>query len=66
MYGAMGLAAWPTGMLVRATATLMHATMTGVAALGWLRITTGGRLAGGLARIGLAVVGQITRIGSPD
>lgn len=57
--GAFGLAAWPVSMTVRAVATLMHATMTGLAGLGWHAWLVEGRTSAGVARLGLAVAGHM-------
>jgi len=53
LFGALGLdaGAWLTSMLARACATLMHATMTGLAGLGW-------RARGGWRLVALAIVGH--------
>ncbi len=57
--GAMSITAWPPAMLLRASATLMHATMTGVAAVGWYRAVSEGRWRRGLATLALAVLGHM-------
>ncbi len=59
-FGAYDLTAstWPAVILVRAVATVMHATMTGLAALGWYALRSEGRLLTGPVLIGLAVAGH--------
>jgi hypothetical protein len=59
MIGALTLTpgAWAVAVLVRATATLLHTTMTGLAGLGWFAATTGRRLTG-LVSFGAAVAGH--------
>jgi hypothetical protein len=51
-------AGWPIGMLVRALATLMHATMTGLAGLGWHALLVERRPLAGVTRLGLAFAGH--------
>jgi hypothetical protein len=56
--GATGVAAWPATMVLRSAATMMHATMTGLSALGWHSLVAQGAHRRGLAAIGLAIVGH--------
>jgi hypothetical protein len=56
--GAMGLPAWPMTMVVRASATVMHATMTGIASLGLYAIIVEARWRRGIIGLGLAVLGH--------
>jgi len=59
-FSALDLSAadWPAAVLVRALATLMHASMTGLAALGWYALTVEGRTSRGLTGIALAILGH--------
>ncbi len=56
--GATGGTFWPLTMAVRATATLMHAAMSGVAALGWFALARQKRIVLGLAGLGAAIIGH--------
>lgn len=60
MFGAMGASAagWAVAMMARACATLMHATMTGLAVLGWQRAALGGQRRAGLALLAAAIAGH--------
>lgn len=49
---------WPSTALLRGLSTLMHASMTGLAALGWLALRVERRPLAGLAGIVLAIVGH--------
>jgi hypothetical protein len=54
----VGLPDWPQNMLVRALATVMHATMGGIGGLGIYYLTVGRRSGRGLGLIGLAWLGH--------
>ncbi len=56
--GAAGGSLWPVTMAVRASATLMHAAMAGVAALGWFALVQRRHAAWGMAGIGAAILGH--------
>lgn len=60
MFGAMGAspAGWGVAMIARACATLMHATMTGLAVLGWQRAARGGDRRAGLGLVAAAIAGH--------
>ncbi len=50
--------AWPTIMLARAVTTVMHATFSGVAALGWYAMSREMRWGRGVLAIGAALIGH--------
>ncbi len=57
--GSMVLDAWVGGMVVRAAAMLMHATMAGLAGLGWHALFVERRLARGLSLVAAAAAGHM-------
>lgn len=56
--GAAGGSMWPATMTVRASATLMHTTMSGLAGLGWFAAVRRRQAARGLVGLGGAIVGH--------
>jgi hypothetical protein len=60
LFGAMDLSplVWPLALMARMLSTLMHASMTGLAGLGWYIYASERRRLTGLLRIGLAFAGH--------
>lgn len=60
LFGAMDLdpLVWPLALMARMLSTLMHASMTGLAGLGWYIYASERRRGSGLLRIGLSFAGH--------